>query len=502
MGGAACALLAGSAGAAMADTLIDAITLAYQTNPTLQQQRAQLRATDESYVQARSGYRISAKGQSQADWQFFHYGPSSNCGSLFGCSNFYPNQNLFGASVLVTQPIFSSGQASNKVSQAEASVLASREDLRKTEAQVMFEVIQAYAQVRADEQILEIRKQDVAVLKRQVEESRSRFDVGEVTRTDVAQSEAQLAQTQSSLSTAIAQLATDRSQYAAIIGQNPTRLEPAPAFKVFPENLEQAFDTVEQNNPLIRRDDYLDQGAQAAVAEVKAQTRPTLFAQSQYSYNQPLDPWMPNAFTRQVNVGVILQAPIFTGGQLTSQIRQAIEQETVSRTQVEFTRRQQQQTLSQNWNTMLGLRASAAANEEQVRAATIAFEGTQAEQQVGLRTTLEVLNAEEVLRSAQLQLIVAQRDQYIAEAGVLQTMGMLEAQYLVPGIALDPGGHSFNQLKHAFGYIPLLEDDVEVLDSIGQPKIKTLPAPVNAPIVTAHPDLPTPRPVGAPVGQP
>jgi outer membrane protein len=506
LGAGVCALIAaGAGGEARADSLIDAIVLAYQSNPTLQQQRAQLRATDETYVQARAtGYRINITGQSQANWQWTHFGPNSGCGSVFGCAgaNVYPNTNSFGASVLLTQPVFTFGQATAKVNQAEANVLAAREDLRRVENQVMLNVIQAYADVRADEQILDIRQQDVAVLKRQVEESRARFDVGEVTRTDVAQSEAQLAQTQASLSTALSQLASDRALYAAVVGQSPTKLEPAPAFKVFPENLEQAFDTVEQNNPQIRAADYVEQGAQAFVSEVKAQRRPNVFFQSRYQYNQPLDPWTPSAFTRNVTAGVILQAPIFTGGQLSSQIREAIEQDTVANTQLELTRRTQQQALSQNWNTMLGARGSAAANTEQVRAATIAFEGTQAEQQVGLRTTLEVLNAEEVLRSAQLQLIVAQRDEYISQAAVLGAMGMLEASYLVPDLKTDPGGHSFNQLKHSFGYVPLLEDDVEALDSIGQKKIRQLPAPVNAPIATAHPDLPAPAPAGPSAGLP
>ena len=501
----ACALaLTSAAVAARADTLVDAIALAYQTNPTLQAQRAQLRSTDESYVQARAGYRLTATGQSQANWQFQHFGPTSGCGSILGCAsgNFYPNSNQLGASVLVTQPMYTSGKATAKVNQTEAQVLSAREDLRKIEGQVMLSVVQAYANVRLDEQGLEIRKEDVAVLKRQVEESRSRFDVGEVTRTDVAQSEAQLAQTQAALSQTLAQLASDRAIYAAVVGQSPTKLEPAPAFKVFPENLDQAFDTVEQNNAPIRSADYQVQAAEAFTSEVKAQRRPNVFFQSNYSYNQPLDPYTPSAFTRSVTAGVVVQAPIFSGGVMSSQIRQAIEQETVARTQLEQVRRTQQQTLAQDWNQMLGARAIRKSAEEQVRAARIAFEGTQAEQQVGLRTTLEVLNAEQVLRGAELQLIQAERDEYSAEAGVLETMGLLEAKYIVPGVPEQPSGHSFNQLKHAFGYVPILEDDVEALDSIGQHRVKRLPEPVNGPIVTAHPDLPPPAPAGPAEGQP
>ncbi len=357
----------------------------------------------------------------------------------------------------------------------------------------MLNVIQAYATVQLDERALEIRKQDTAVLQRQVEEERARFDVGEVTRTDVAQTEAQLAQTHALLSTAQAQLAQDRATYAAVVGQTPAQLEPAPPFRVFPDTIDQAFDTVEQNNPALRAADYLEQAAAAQVAEVKAQRLANVSFQSQYQYAEPLS-FQNNSYSRTASAGFTLQIPLFTGGQLSSQIRQAIEQDNVARTQMELVRRTQHQALSQAWNQMLGARASTAANNEQVRAATIAFNGTQAEQQVGLRTTLEVLNAEEVLRSAQLQLAQAERDEYVATAGVLGVMGLLEAKNLVPGITEEPAGHSFTQLKHAFGYIPVAEEGVAALDSLGQRPIKRLPEPVDGPIVTGQADAAPPRP--------
>ena len=490
--GAAAAVVAAalaSTGPARADNLLDALTLAYQTNPTLQQQRAQLRSTDETYVQARAGYRPTVSAQSQASWQWQKYGPNSpNC-SLLGVS-FCPSAvtidtNQLSGSARLTQPLYTSGQATAGVTAAEAQVLSAREDLRRIEAQVMLGVVQAYANVQLDERVLEIRKQDTAVLQRQVEEERARFDVGEVTRTDVAQTEAQLAQTHALLSTAQAQLAQDRATYAAVVGQSPAHLEPAPPFKVFPDTIDQAFDTVEQNNPALRAADYLEQAARAKVAQAKAQRGPNVSFQSDFQYGEPLS-FQRNSYSRTIDAGLTLQIPLFSGGQISSEIRQAIEQDNVARTQMELVRRTQHQNLSQAWNQMLGARAGAAANNEQVRAATIAFNGTQAEQEVGLRTTLEVLNAEEVLRSAQLQLAQAQRDEYVATAGALAVMGLLEARNLVPGITEEPGGHSFSQLKHAFGYIPVAEEGVAALDSLGQGSVKRLPEPVDGPIVTGQ----------------
>jgi len=505
--GAAAVLFAASvisAGTARADNLLDALTLAYQTNPTLQEERAQLRSTDETYVQARAGYRPNATAKAQASWTWSKYGPNSQSCSLFGVSFCPPggigvDTNNLGGTVSLTQPLFTSGKVTAAVNAAEAKVLSAREDLRQTEAQVMLQVIQAYSNVQFDERALDIRKQDTAVLQHQVEEERARFDVGEVTRTDVAQTEAQLAQTQALLSTAQSQLAQDRAAYAAVVGQTPAQLDPAPPFKVFPDTIDEAFDTVEQNNPALRSADYLEQAATAQVAEVKAQRAPNVSFGGDYQYGVPLSPLLQSgAFTRTIDAGVTLQIPIFTGGQLSSQIRQAIEQDNVARTQMELVRRTQLQNLSQAWNQMLGARANKAANKEQVRAATIAFNGTQAEQQVGLRTTLEVLNAEEVLRSAQLQLAQAEHDEYVATAGVLGVMGLLEARNLVPGISEEPGGHSFNQLKHAFGYVPGVEDGVQTLDSIGQRSIKQLPAPVDAPIITGAPEPASAPPAGKP----
>ena len=478
-------------GPARADTLLDALTLAYQTNPTLQEQRAQLRSTDETYVQARASYRPRATAQSQVGWQWEKFGPNSpNC-SLLGVS-FCPgpvsiNTNQLSGTVNVTQPLYTSGQATAGVNAAGTQVLSSREDLRRIEAQVMLDVIRAYADVQLDERVLEIRKQDTAVLQRQVEEERARFKVGEVTRTDVAQTEAQLAQTHALLSTIQSLLAQDRATYAAVVGQTPAQLEPAPPFKVFPDTIDEAFDTLEQNNPALRSADYLEQAAAAQVGAVKAQRLANVSFQSQYQYGEPLS-FQSNSYSRTINAGVTLQIPIFTGGQLSSQIRQAIEQDNVARTNMELVRRTQHQALSQAWNQMLGARATTAANEEQVRAATIAFDGTQAEQQVGLRTTLEVLNAEEVLRTAQRQLAQGKHDEYVATAGVLSVMGLLEAKNLVPGITEEPSGHSFNQLKHAFGYMPIAEDGIQALDSLGQRSIKRLPEPLDGPIVTGQPE--------------
>ena len=476
---AAVSVLAAASGVAHAESLADAVALAYQTNPTLQAQRSQLRITDEGYVQARAGYRPTANATAGAGWQWTHLG-SGRC-SVFDCRT---ETNNFSANLTVSQPLFTSGRASSRVRGAEADVLAGREQLRQTENQVMLQVVRAYVDVRRDEQSLQIRRDNVAVLQRQVDESRARFNVGEITRTDVAQSEAQLAQAQSQLAGAQAQLGVSRANYAAIVGQNPATLDPEPAFQVFPATVEQAFDTAMQNNPAVRAADYGEQSADAALAEARAQRLPNVSLQGQMGYNQLLHPWDSTLSTHSYSAGVTVSQPLFAGGALASQVRQAVERRNIYRIQYEQARRTATQDISQDWNLLLAARSAIVAGQEQVRAARVAFDGARAEQQVGLRTTLEMLTAQQVLRDAELSLVNARHDEYVASASVLGVMGLLEARTLAPGLTVEPGGHSFAELRRAPGYVPGVEDVVGAVDSIVAPHIERAPAPVDAPIST------------------
>ncbi len=222
--------------------------------------------------------------------------------------------------------------------------------------------------------------------------------------------------------------------------------------------------------------------------EAKAQRLPSLGLQGTYGYEQPISPWSPSQNVRSATLAVTLSQPLFTGGQLQSEVRQYIELDNVARIQLEQARRVAVQNVSQTWNILLAARANIVADEEQVRAAEVAFEGTTAEQQVGLRTTLEVLTAQQVLEQAQLSLISARHDEYVASAQVLSIMGLLEARLLLPGVTLEPGGHSFDELKHTSGYVPGLDEALSTVDSLGIHDIKKAPPPADAPIATGPED--------------
>lgn len=452
-----------------AETLSDAIALAYETNPTLQGQRASQRALDENYVQARTGYRptVGVTG-------------SVTTSDTSPSATFSPNPvNSSSAVITVNQPVYTGGRVSSQVTAAEADVLAGREGLRRVEIGVLQNVIQAYVDVRRDQERLAISQENVAVLQRQLAESRARFEVGEITRTDVAQTEARLAAAQAQFASSQAQLAISRANYAAVVGQNPGELAPEPPIKpLLPPTVDQAFDTAERNNPQIRQSDYTEQGSAARVAAAKAQTRPSVSLRGSLGWNgggvAGTSPFVD--YSRNVSASAVATVPIFTGGLTTSQIRQAAERNNVDRIGIEGARREVLQFVSQSWNQLLGARANLVANEEQVRAAAIAYEGTRQEAQVGLRTTLDVLNAEQELRNAQLALVNARHDEYVAGTAVLAAMGTLAAKDMANVTVYDPKAN-FDAVKHSFGWVPW-EPAVAAIDHLGAPSVVHRPTPV------------------------
>jgi len=471
--------LASAAAVAHAETLADAIALAYQSNPTLQAQRAQLRFQDEQYVQARAGYRPTVSASSQAIYEARRCNPPSQFSQA--CQTAKSEANQVSATVTVTQPIYTSGAATAAVNQAEADILTQRENLRAVENQVLLDTVTAYVDVRRDQQALAIREENLNVLKRQVEETRARFDVGEVTKTDVAQAEAELAQAQAAFSVGQAQLAVSRAEYANVVGQSPGDLAPEPELPLLPKTIDQAFDTAEVNAPAIRAADYSVQSAEFQVAAAKAAKGPTVSLQGVFNDSTGIYPWNPSNFSRRFDIAINVTQPIFVGGVRESQIRQAVERENFFRIQGQGARRTMVQNISQAWNRLLAGRAGIAANLEQVRAARVAYEGAREEEKAGLRTTFEVLQQEQILRDAELSLNTSRHDAYVATATVLQVAGLLEARLMVPDIPVQPGGHDFHRLKNATGYVPW-EEGVKALDSTFSKPVREAPLPLDAPI--------------------
>ena len=449
---------------AHAETLADAISLAYASNPTLQAQRASLRALDETWVQARTGFRPTVSGQVTATYN------ETRVPVLVGNTE----SNSGRAVLSLNQPIYTGGRVGAAVAAARGDILSGRETLRRVESQILSSVILAYMDVRRDKESLRIQEENVVVLQRQLEESRARFDVGEITRTDVAQSEARLAASVALRQTAMAQLAVSRANYAAVVGQEPGELAPPPSLDpLIPDSIDGALDIAEQDNSQIRGAQYAVDAGRARVAAARAERMPSVSLQASLGESGVAQPLHTNTYTRSVAGAAVVTIPLFTGGLTNSRVRAALERNNVDRITVEVTRRSVVQSLTQAWSALTAARANIISTEQQVKSARLAAEGVHQEQQVGLRTTLDVLNAEQELRSAQLSQVNATHDAYVSASTVLSQMGHLTAD-LLPASPRYDAKANFNKLRMTWGWVPW-EEPIALVDSVLTPKATEKP---------------------------
>ncbi len=446
------ALLA--AGPASAESLRDAIILAYQTNPTLLGQRAQQRALDETYVQARVGLRPQA--DASVSYGYTRTWPEET--GPFAADN---ETNSLSAGLSVSQPLYTGGRVTHGIDAAFADISRGRENLRSVEQQVMLSVIQAYADVLRDIEILRIREENLGVLRRQLDEANARFEVGEITRTDVAQAQARLASSDADLATARAQLSVSRAAYAAVIGQAPGTLEALPPLPAAPADFDTALDLGLTDNPELLAAEWALQAAEAAVAAARSEYLPSAGLNASYGTSGTAEPFGLDD-RQSLQVGVSASVPLFTGGLNRSRVAAALERANAAQISVEGARREVLRDVSSAYAQVISAETSLRASEEQVRAARIAAEGVRQEAQVGLRTTLDVLNQELELRNAEISYVAARRNQYVAQALLLSAMGALEGPDLVGDVpAYDPEANFERRARS--GSVPW-EFAVEALD--------------------------------------
>jgi outer membrane protein len=435
---------------AQAESLNDAIALAYAQNPTLLRSRAAQRATDETYVQTRSQLGPSLSADVSATYN-----------DLPGLSG---SRSSTAAGISANQTIFASGGIASSLKASRANVMSGQEGLRSTESGVLLDVISVYTAVRRDQRALQISQDNYDILKQQLDQTQAQFDAGQLTRTDVAQSQARLSASAASLASAQAQLDSDRASYVAIVGQSPVALEAEPALPGLPADFDAALAAAEKNNPDLQSALYAADSAKAQVRAERSVFGPTIGLSASTGGNQPGLGIGDIADNDASSATLRLSIPLFSAGLNGSRVRQATENYNAQLQVVESTRRQVVSSVSQAWSQMLAARSAVASNEEQVKAATVAADGVKVEQQVGLRTNIEVLNAQQELKSAQLALIEAERGQYVAGSQLLSVMGGLTAKAFVPDIQVyDPQDH-FDDVKSK-GWTPL-EPVVHALDGV------------------------------------
>ena len=426
----ACATLP-LAPSASAEPIESALAHAYQNNPTLNSQRASTRATDEAVPQALAGYRPKISITGNAGEQTSSTTTKTVTGGLATYSTLAGYNSPASVGATITQTLYNGFQTANKTRQAESAVLASRATLRVAEQTILLNAATAYMNLLRDTAILDLQRRNVEVLQEQLRQTRDRFNVGEVTRTDVAQSESSLAAGRSQVLLAEANYTASVATYRQVIGNEPSKLSPAsPVDRYSPNTLPVAVATGTANNPAVTTAEYNVDAALQAVKVAEGALYPTVTVQGSYLNNWLSFSSLSTMNSYNASVIGTLSMPIYQGGSEYSAIRQNKETLGQKRLDLDTARDTVRQNVVQAWGQLEASKANIEATRAQVQASEIALNGVREEARVGQRTTLDVLNAQQVLVNARVALVTAQHDRVVASYTLLASVGRLSAQVL------------------------------------------------------------------------
>jgi TolC family type I secretion outer membrane protein len=412
--------------AARADTLTEALAQTYLTNPTLNAARAGQRATDEQVPQALSGWRptITVEGEAREI-----EGTTTNRTTKI-------RQSIDSApgalTIVLAQPVFRGFATVEGTKAAEATVRAGQQNLLATEQNVLFDAVQAYMNVYSDRQLVALQQENVVVLRGQLKASNERFNVGEITRTDVAQSQASLGQAQATLADQQAILAADAATYLQVIGHPPGRLK-YPRTPKLPASLEAAYATAGEINPDILAAAFVEDAAYHNIGVQRAPLLPELSVRADATISDELHGRNGNK-TESASLGGFLSVPIYEAGLVYSRVREAKQLASQRRIQIIEVARSVRQAVAAAWNAYLAYRQIIAAGRQQVSAARLALEGVRQEYSAGTRTTLDILNAQAAVVIARTTLVNAERNRVVAAYQLLAAIGELTAIDLRLGV--------------------------------------------------------------------
>ncbi len=435
---------------ARAETLTEALAAAYATNPDLNAERAALRGTDENVPRAKSALRPTVTGSANTGRRLQRTqrtrGTVTTTNPITGATTVGPRTSRddswpSGYSVTLDQTIFEGLQNVNAIRAAEASVRAGREQLRATEQQVLLDGVIAYVDVLRDKAVVGLRENNVKVLTEQLKATQDRFDVGEVTRTDVAQSEASRSGATSALTLAQANLKSSRATYEEVIGHPPAGLQvPPPVNGLLPHSLEEALYAGDSENPNILAAVFTEEAAEYTLKQLKGQLLPSVSLEATYS--DSFDP--TSTIDRREDTTVIgrVNVPLYQGGEVAAQVRQAKDLVLQRRRELDLQRTGIRSDVAAAWSRLNASRAQIKSDQDQVDANKIALAGVREEEKVGQRTVLDVLDAEQALLDSQVILVTTKRDLVVASYTLLAAVGRLDAKSLqLPVEYYDPLDH-------------------------------------------------------------
>ena len=438
---------------AAAETIEGALAHAYENNPQLNAQRAIVRQTDEGVAQALSGYRPTLSATAALGEQFTNetelippIPPGLPNGAAFTIKGYTTPKSI---GVTGQQTLFNGQQTANRVRSAESQVSQARETLRMLEQSVLLSAATVYMDVSRDAANLEVQQNNLRILDRTLKDTRNRFSAGQVTLTDVAQAEAQLAAGEASLHAAESTLMTTKANYRRIIGNDPANLAPAaPVDRMAPPAMNAAIALGAAQNPSVLAALYGVDVAQLQVKIAEGALWPTLALQGSVQQQT-----LPNIITPNLFLGTAmlnLTVPIYQGGAEYSAIR--LDKETVAqqRLNVDQVRDQTRANVVQAWGQLQAAKAQVEAAHRQNEASERALNGVRNEAQAGQRTTLDLLNAQQALVNARVSLIVAQHDRVVASYSLVSAVGRLSAEVLgLPVSVYDPATH-YHQVRDAW----------------------------------------------------
>ena len=405
---------------ASAETLQQALSSAYKNNPRLDAERARLRATDEDVPRAKAGFRPLVTGTADTGRQTTESKPAST---------FNGDTNPWGYSINISQSLFSGFRTVNAVSEAEANVRAGRETLRNTEQQVLLDAVTAYADVVRDGAVAKLRENNVRVLSQELIATEARRAVREVTRTDLAQSQARRARSVSQLDVARANLKSSRAAFERVVGRQPHNLAPpAPPSKHLPKTLEGSISFAEKENPNVVAAMYREQAARFAIQKIRGELMPEVRLEASYGQR-----YNTSTLTHEQETGQVtgrLTVPLYEGGEIYARVRQAKHTHVSRLQEIEQARAEAQAAVTQAWSRFQATKSQLKSDQVLVDANRTALEGVREEEKVGQRTLLDVLNAEQELLDAEVQLVTTRRDLVVAAYTLLSQAGQLTADRL------------------------------------------------------------------------
>lgn len=447
-----------------AETIRGALAKVYVNNPELDEQRAVVRVRDEEVPKAAAGLKpkasLSFNGGPQRTYIKAPAGLNQFSARVFQTDEYsgLPRTGTFN----LQQPLFDGWKTKNAMSQAESMVEASRQGLRQTEQQTLEKGATAYMNVLRDTAVLGLRKKNIEVLQEQLRVTKDRQLFGEVTRTDVAQANAALAQAQADYAAAEGALQNSAAIYQQVVGEEPKRLDPpASLAHLLPQTREDAIARAFAEHPSIIESGHQVAAAEAAVGVAESQLMPTASVGAQVI--QQYDSYFGYPHTRQFGAQLIgqLNVPLYQGGSEYSFIRQAKEQLGQARIHATVQRNAVRSAVVQAFSQFSTARASVTFNQNAVKAAEIALRGVRDEAAFGQRTTLDVLNAQQTLLNARVNLITSQRDVVVGSYAVLSAMGSLSIDMLDLEVTpYEPAKH-FSEVKDKWIGVSGPEDATE-----------------------------------------